>query len=96
MKRYLTLILVFLIAGCAPMMFQRDDASGHTPSQFTMDDGACKLVGQDYSDRQQAMQNNTCYGNKNCGAVGFLNGLNLGLSAHNAYANCMASKGWHQ
>lgn len=92
--KMLSVLLVGLLCGCGPTMYVRDDASGHTPDQFNMDDGTCKMVAQDYSDRQQSMQSNNCAGRGNCAGVGLGNGIALAVASRNAYQSCMQSKGW--
>jgi hypothetical protein len=97
MKR-IAVLLAILLVGCATV-WRDGTGGGRDQSQFSMDDGACRLTAQDYGNQQQGLvnQQGPCYGtNKQCGWAAALNGVSVGQASQNAYGACMQSRGWMQ
>ena len=94
------LMLVGILAGCAHQVYWNDvSGRGRGQSEFTMDDGNCRLLAQNARNQQQALVNqqnaNGCYGTKaQCGTLGFLQGVSVGAATNDAYGACMNARGW--
>ncbi len=82
------LVVLSMLAGCAPTTYADITGQGRGQAQFDMDQGYCNMVKQ--SVPMEAIQNG-CYGD--CAAI--VTTTNL-MNLQNAFNNCMVSRGWQQ
>ncbi len=89
-----------LLGGCAnPMLWQDATGQGRGSPEFTVDNGRCRLVAQNFANQQQALVNqqnsNGCSGSsKQCGMLGLIQGIGINAASTNAYNACMNEHGW--